>query len=71
VRNNIGKVHRWMLCHVFVRIVVQGPSHRANISEAMRLLVEACSREFSEDNETTLSIFLMECFADAFKEETP
>ena len=44
------------------RIVIQSYRHTENITEYYKIMAEAARKEFSEDNDVTLSAFLLEQF---------
>jgi hypothetical protein len=61
--NRMTRFTRWLLTIICRRLVVQGPDHKDNIIEYYRIMRDAASDEFREDNEPTLYSFLSECFA--------
>ena len=52
------------------RIVTQSECYANNITEYYKIMVEAARKEFSEDNDATLSDFLLECFQNASEQES-
>lgn len=53
---------RWFLRKVFAQQVMQGYDHDKRIQELYAMIRDACSKEFREDNQQTLNIFLKEQF---------
>lgn len=53
------------------RLVLQGPTHKANITEYYRVMREAARHEFREDNDVTLDTFLRECHDEANNRSEP
>lgn len=47
------------------KLVKQGPRHSDNITEYYRVMQEAATKEFYEDNWYTLKDFLQECHSQA------
>jgi hypothetical protein len=61
------RFERWFLKRVIREEVRQGYDHDARITGLYRMIREACEKEFTEDNEPTLSDFLSDCFEDTQK----
>ncbi len=55
------KLHIFLLKWIVKKIVVQGIYHQKNIVEYYGVMVCAIGREFHEDNNKSLSLFLQEC----------
>ena len=58
---------RYLLKKICVNLVIQGPLHKARITEYYRIMSDAAKLEFTEDNEITLCSFLTECQEDAME----
>jgi hypothetical protein len=54
-----------VLKYICRRLVIQGHTHKANITEYYRIMYQAAQNEFTEDNKPTLDDFLRECFDEA------
>ena len=64
----LTKFERWMLRRIFRRAMAQSPAHPNNIRDIYSLVREAARKEFYEDNDPTLNLFLQEQFAAAQQE---
>lgn len=65
MHHNIKRLHHWALKHIFRCLVIQGPTHHANVAEVIRLLALASDKEFNEDNNATQYDFLRGRFEEA------
>jgi hypothetical protein len=63
------KFYRWVLNHICRKLVLQGPTHKANITEYYAIMERAAQDEFREDNRASLCGFLDECHTEAHKDE--
>ena len=59
--NAMNRIERWFLQKLVRRLVIQGWSHQANITEFYKVINDAARVEFNEDNKPTLDDFLSEC----------
>ena len=57
--------YKIILRYICRRLVIQGHSHKSNISEYYGIMYQAAANEFTEDNKATLDDFLQKCFNDA------
>jgi hypothetical protein len=54
--------YKIILKYICRRLVIQGHSHKANISEYYGIMYQAAAEEFTEDNKPTLDDFLQKRF---------
>ena len=57
--------YRYLLKHICRKLVIQGYTHKKNITEYYRIMDEAIGREFTEDSGFSLQKFQRECLIDA------
>ena len=63
----ISFFEKWILRKICRKLVVQSRHHQDNIIEYYRVINEAASNEFTEDNLYTINDFLSECHRDSLK----
>jgi hypothetical protein len=66
----MNKLIRSILVRICRRLVVQGPTHKTNITEYYRIMHDAAYSEFTEDNTVTLDGFLQECHSESCRQIT-
>jgi len=54
-------LEKWFLMRLCRRLVIQGPNHRGNVIEYLRVIREAARKEFTEENEVGIDSFMREC----------
>jgi len=64
----MNRFEKWLLRKLCTRLVIQGPDHRRFITDYYRVMAEAATNEFNEDNKYTLHDFLSECNNDSLQE---
>ena len=68
IHHTISKLHQWALRKIVRANIIQGPHHSDNLSEILRVIVDECRNEFSEDNAATQYYFLSDHLDRAFYE---
>lgn len=64
----MNKLFTYLLKMICKRIVIQGFDHKRNIVEYYKILHEAATEQFTEDNRPTLDGFLTDCHEEAKNE---
>lgn len=58
---------RFLLTRIAKELVRQGPEHRGNMVDYYAILGKAACEEFTEDNKSSLDLFLSECHQESLE----
>ena len=67
MNNSISKIKIKILTWIANKIVVQGFSHKNNITTYYEIIAEASRNEFNEDTKESVDAFLTECHKESLK----
>ena len=60
---------RWILNRIFKRLFVQSHQHQNNITQVFQLMRDTCNNYFTEDNASTMDVFMLDCIEPTLQSE--